>query len=234
VAAEIIRVGIYDFPPYVFIAEKSSGITIEMIAEINKFQNKYELVAVPTTARRRYRDFEQNKFDIMLFESKNWGWDNYPVIVSTVFVKGKEVYVAQAKNKRGQDFFSDFKNKAMIGVLGYHYQFANFKTEQSYIDNNFNLLLTDSQKKSLALILNNRGEIAVLSNAYLNYHFSHFPEDKAKLLISDKYDQIYQHTILVNKNEKISLTYINNLLDKMKQSGTLTPLWQKYGLEESH
>jgi len=231
IATEIIRVGIYDFPPYVFIAEESSGITIEMIAAINKFQNQYKFVAVPTTSRRRYRDFEQNKFDIMFFESKNWGWGPYPVVASNVFAMGSEVYVTQAKKSRNQDFFSDFKNKAMIGVLGYHYQFANFNTKQEYLKKNFNLLLTDSQKKSLALILNNRGQIAVLSNAYLNYHFSRTPGDRAKLLISNKYAQIYQHTILIRKNDKISLQYINNLLAQMKKNDTLQPLWQKYGLE---
>ncbi len=231
VATEIIRVGIYDFPPYVFIAKKSSGITIEMIAAINKIQHKYEFVAVATTAKRRYRDFEKNKFDMMIFENKNWGWGKYPLHVSTVFATGNEVYVTQAKKNKGQDFFSDFKNKAMIGVLGYHYQFANFKTEQNYLEKNFNLLLTDSQKSSLSLILNNRGQIAVLSNAYLNYHFSHNPEDKAKLLISNKYDQVYQHTILIRKNDTISLQYINKLLEQMKKSGTLKALGQKYGLE---
>lgn len=233
-AADVIKVGIYDFPPYAFITDKKTGITIEMITALNKFQDKYEFVAVPTTARRRYRDFEQNKFDMMIFESKNWGWQKYPVAVSQVFISGIEVYVTQAKNGRGQDFFSDLKNKAMVGVLGYHYQFAGFHAEQDYLEKNFNLLLTNSQKTSLELILNDRGEIAVLSNAYLNYHFSNFPADKTKLLISNKHDQVYRHTILLRKNQKLSVKYINKLLEQMNKNGTLKPLWEKYGLKAKH
>jgi ABC-type amino acid transport substrate-binding protein len=231
-AADVVKVGIYDFPPYVFIADKTTGITVQMIAAMNSFQKEYEFVAVPTTARRRYSDFEKNKFDMMIFESKNWGWQKYPVIASKAFVTGGEVYVTQAKPDRGQGFFSDFKNKAMIGVLGYHYQFADFNAEQDYLKKNFNLIQTNSQEKSLELILNDRGEIAVLSKEYLNYHFTHSPEDKTKLLISKKFDQIYRHTILVRKDNELTVKYINELLGQMKQKGTLAPLWEQYGLED--
>lgn len=230
-AADIIKVGIYDFPPYAFIEENTTGITVEMIAAMNKFQKIYKFIAVPTTARRRYLDFEKNKFDMIIFENKNWGWQNYPVAASKTFVTGFEVYVAQAKSGRGQDFFSDFKNKVMIGVLGYHYQFANFSTDQDYLKRNFNLLQTDSQKKSLELILKGRGDITVLSKEYLNYHFLRSPEDKAKLLISDKFDQVYRHTILVRENHELSVKNINKLLDQMQQKEILQPLWEKYGLE---
>ena len=230
-ATEVVNVGIYDFPPYVFIADKATGISVQMIAAMNNFQQEYKFVAVPTTARRRYSDFEKNKFDMMMFESENWGWQQYPVVVSQVFAVGAEVYVTQAKPGRGQDFFSDFKNKAMIGVLGYHYQFSNFHADPAYLEQNFNLLQTDSQKQSLELILNDRGEIAILSKAYLQYHFAQSPEDKVKLLVSKKVDQVYQHTILLRENSEPSVGYINKLLEQMKSKGTLKPLWKKYGLE---
>ncbi|MGL1956117.1 MAG: transporter substrate-binding domain-containing protein [Colwellia sp.] len=231
-ATEVIKVGIYDFPPYVFLSDNPYGITVEMIDAMNKFQNQYEFVAVPTTARRRYRDFENNKFDMMIFESMSWGWGNYPMSASQAFESGKEVYVTQAKPGRGQDFFSEFKNKSMVGVLGYHYQFTGFHADQVYLEKNFSFIQTKSQQKSLELILNNRGEIAILSNEYLNYHFIHSPEDKAKLLISEKLDQVYRHTILVRKKSKLSLNYINKLLVKMKKKGTLKPLWKEYSLDE--
>jgi len=232
-AADIVKVGIYDFPPYSFIANKTTGIAIQMIAAMNNAQDKYEFVPVPTTPRRRYHDFENNKFDMMIFESIKWGWQDYPIVASQAFVTGAEVYVTQANQGRGQDFFSDFKNKAMIGVMGYHYQFANFSSDQEYLKKNFNLVQTNSQKQSLELILKNRGEIAVLSKEYLHYHFSHSPEDKTKLLISNKPDQIYRHTILIRENHKLSIKYINKLLTQMTKAGTLEPLWKKYGLEAS-
>ncbi|PKG81584.1 amino acid ABC transporter substrate-binding protein [Colwellia sp. 75C3] len=233
-AAEIVKVGVYDFPPYAFITDKTTGISVQMIAAMNALQQKYEFIAVPTTARRRYSDFEKEKFDMMIFESKHWGWEKYPVAVSKTFVTGAEVYVTQAKPGRGQEFFSDFKNKAMVGVLGYHYKFAGFNADQKHLENNFNILQTNSQKKSLELILNNRGDIAVLSKEYLNYHLSQSPEDKNKLLISKKFDQIYQHTILVRQNSSPSISYINKLLEQMQKKGTLEQLLEQYGLEVMH
>jgi len=146
-AAEVVKVGIYDFPPYVFISDKPSGIAVQMIAEMNRFQKDYEFVAMPTTSKRRYRDFENSKFDMIIFENKDWGWQGYPVDVSDVFVTGAEVYVTQAKPGRGQGYFADFKNKAMIMVLGYHYRFADFRTDQDYLQRHFNFLQTSGQKK---------------------------------------------------------------------------------------
>jgi len=233
-AAEIVKVGVYDFPPYVFIADKTTGIAVQTLAAMNKSQDKYEFVAVPTTARRRYLDFENNEFDMLIFESKEWGWQNYQVEASKVFVTGAEVYVTQAKPGRGQEFFTDFKNRAMIGVLGYHYRFADFKTDPEYLAKHFNLVQTNGQKNSLELILKGRGDIAVLTKEYLNYHFLTSPKDASKLLISDKFDQVYRHTILVRKNHKLSVQYINKLLDLMNQKGSLNPLWERYGLEVKH
>ena len=230
-ATETIKVGIYDFPPYAFVGEDTKGIAVQMITEMNKFQSDYKFIPVPTTSKRRYRDFEQKKFDMIIFENKEWGWQDYPIDASKNFVTGFEVYVAQALAGRDQDFFTDFKSKAMIGVLGYHYRFANFSTDQEYLVNNFNLLQTSGQKKSLELILKGRGDIAVLTKEYLNYHFLTSPTDRTKLLISKKFDQIYRHTILIRKNHQLSVQYINQLLANMKQKGVLTPLWNKYGLE---
>lgn len=230
-AAEVVRVGVYDFPPYVFIADQNSGITLKMITAMNKFQHKYEFVAVPTTARRRYKDFKNNKFDVMMFESIKWGWQNFPVIASQAFITGAEVYVSKAKEGRGQEYFSNLTNKALIGVFGYHYQFASFNTESDYLNKHFNFVYSNSQQQSLQLILNNRGDIAILSKEYLHYHFDRSPSAQAQLLISDKVDQIYQHTILVRKHTAPSIAYINQLLEQMELKGVLTPLWQEYGLK---
>ena len=118
----------------------------------------------------------------------------------------------------------------MIGVLGYHYRFANFRTDQDYLAKNFSLIQTDGQERSLELILKGRGEIAVLTKEYLNYHFLAAPRDKNRLLISDKYDQIYRHTILVRHNHSLTIQKINQLLKEMTQANTLKPIWDKYGL----
>lgn len=234
IAKQVVRVGVYDFPPYAFVEKDISGITVEMINIMNKFQDKYQFEVVPTTSRRRYHDFNNHKYDMIMFENINWGWQGHSVDVSHAFVKGFEVYTALNTSNRDQSFFYEIKEKTMIGVLGYHYNFSSFKTDLAYLEKNFNLVQTDGQKQSLDLILNKRGDIAVLSKEYLNYHFNLFPKDKNKILISDKYDQIYRHTILLRQNHSINISYINQLLLDMQKHGSLQALWQQYGLEEIH
>ncbi len=231
-AGEVIKVGVYEFPPYVFVGEKATGITVDMIGLMNKFQKDYQFEVVTTTPQRRYKDFDNKKFDMLLFESKGWGWLKYPVAGSLAFLKGAEHYVALKKPGRGQAFFGDFKNKKMIGMLGYHYGFARFHAEADYLKKNYNMTLTDNQQTNLDLILNKRGDIAVMSKAYLNYYFKKHPKQQAKFLVSDKPDQIYRHTALVRKGLKsITVRDINKLLQAMKTKGVLTPLWKKHGLE---
>lgn len=234
VSTEIVKVGVYDFPPYAFVGEDVEGITKDVITKMNAFQDQYEFVPVPTTSRRRYHDFAKHKFDMLIFESKEWGWKDFPVESTAPFVTGHEVYVALAKENRDQTFFSDFKHKTMIGVLGYHYGFADFKTDLNYLNKHFHMIQTDGQKQSLELILHNRGHIAVLSREYLNFHFQKHPQDKEKLLISDKFDQTYEHTVLIRRNKNIKPEYIENMLKAMEKKQLFKSLWQQYDLTPLH
>lgn len=230
--AQVVRVGLYDFTPYVFLDDEPSGIAIEMLNRMNQFQKRYQFVPVLTTSRRRYHDFSNKKFDMMMFEDKNWGWQSFLVNQSEPYVTDAEVYVTQATGNRGQSYFDSFDDKLMVGVLGYHYKFAEFNSDLGYLKKHFNFIPTQNQAQSLELILKKRGDIAVISKSYLNYHFRQFPDDKQKLLISDKHDQTYRHTILIRQGHIISLDFINQLLLKMKEENQLAPLWQRFGLVE--
>lgn len=53
---------------------------------------------------------------------------------------------------------------------------------------------------------------------------------KKKLIISKKFDQIYNHTILVRKGSVPNVDEINTMLTEMKKAGILQNLWRKYGL----
>ena len=69
----------------------------------------------------------------------------------------------------------------------------------------------------------------------INFPFIHrlvklIPELKKQLLISDKLDQPYNHTILVRKGNIPSVSDINTLLTEMEQAGILKKLWGKYGI----
>ncbi|MFT4927850.1 MAG: polar amino acid transport system substrate-binding protein, partial [Phenylobacterium sp.] len=139
----------------------------------------------------------------------------------------------QAKKNRTESYFSDFINKDMIGMLGYHYGFAGFNADVDYLNKNFKITLTDSHQSNIQMVLNGRGDIAVVSKAYLQYYFLHHPQDKSQLLVSQKNDQIYRHTVLLRKGKPhINIKDINRLLYRLKTKGVLQKLWTKHGIEK--
>lgn len=228
----IVKVGATEFPPYIIITEdgKVRGIIDETINYMNSIQQDYKFVASPAAAMRRHENFKKNVFDISFFDSIEWGWAKDQVQVSDVFMRGKEVYIARAIPGRDESYFQDLKNKTMVGMLGYHYGFTNFNSDPVYLRKNFNMQLTTSNESSIKMILYERGDIAVVSDAYLNWYLSQHPQAKEKLLISKKIDQKYAHTIIVRKNIRPTIAEINQLLLKFRQSKEFKSIEQRYGV----
>jgi len=228
-AVETVRVGLAHFPPFVIYEMKKgiSGIAVEMIDVMNKFQSKYRFEKIATSPMRKIRDFENGRYDISMFDNIDWGWRGLPVDVSEVFLKGGEIYIALKEPKRGQEFFSDFENKRMIGVLGYHYGFAGFNSNTAYLRKTFNMTLTTSNLGSINMILaGNRGDIAVVTSSFINKYLLKHPKAKKRLLLSKKVDQEYDHTFILRKGIGLNIEELNRLLGDMKNAGVLRPLWR--------
>lgn len=232
----IIKVGGYEFPPFVNTKnmQGNHGATIDMIDSLNQIQSDYLFEYYPTSSKRRYMDFAAGRYDIIMFENIEWGWEGQPVEQSNVFMTGGEVYIAYNRQGRDQHFFDDIANKRMVGILGYHYGFANFNADESYLSERFNVLLSTDHLRNIRLILTDRpelAEVAVVTRSFLGQYLSDNPKHREKLLISDKLDQEYQHRILVRENAEISVNQVNELIIKLEDDGVMDKLKKKYGLE---
>jgi len=229
---ETVNVGGYHFPPFVELTgDKFTGLTLDLIAAINSFQDLHRFVFIPTSSKRRYRDFNDREFDMLFFEDLRWGWEDKKMQASRVFLQGGEVYIAKAAPSRDQNFFQNFKGKTMAGYLGYHYGFANFNADDQYLHDIFNMELSTTHEGNIKKVLRGLVDIAVITKSYLDRYLKQHPGIKDQLLISVKSDQIYRHTILVRKGARPSAAEINTLLDQMEQAGVLSRLWQKYGIK---
>ncbi len=230
---EIIKIGGYSFPPFVEKNEDEFvGVAIELIKVLNEFQNKYEFIFVPTSPVRRYADFDNNFFDLMMFEDMAWGWSSRDdVVSSSVFLEGGEVYITRTHPTKDQGYFDDISSKSISGILGYHYGFAGFSGDEKYLKENFNMELSSSHEGNIRKVLAGRTDISVVTLSYLNRYLNENPSKRAQLLISEKFDQRYHHTILIRKNGTISVSEINRLLTQMKEQGELDRLWKKYGIK---
>jgi len=232
----IIKVGGYEFPPFVNTKnmQGNHGATIDMIDSLNQIQSDYLFEYYPTSSKRRYMDFAAGRYDIIMFENIEWGWEGQLVEQSNVFMTGGEVYIAYNRQGRDQHFFDDIANKRMVGILGYHYGFANFNADESYLSEHFNVLLSTDHLRNIRLILANRpelAEIAVVTRSFLGKFLRDNPKHRENLLISDKFDQLYQHRILVRNNADISVDQVNELIMKLETDGSLDALRTRYGLE---
>lgn len=234
-AATIVKVGGYTFPPYLdqhTQSEKQSGLTIELINELNKMQSDYKFEFVPTSSSRRYIDFKSNQFDAIFFEDIAWGWKDYEVVFSNLIAKDDEVYIAKKKEGRDQSYFNDKKNKKFVGIKGYHYAFANFNNDIDFLKKNFGAELTSDHDGSIQMILFDRGDIGIVTHSYLDYYLNKNPDVKDKIIISNKPDQVYSLGIVARKNMNPKIDAINKLIQNLKSNGTFKKMFKLYNLKE--
>ncbi|MDF2180290.1 transporter substrate-binding domain-containing protein [Aliiglaciecola sp. CAU 1673] len=230
-AREPVHVGVYDYQPfYQAIGEGHAGPIPDLVALLNTEQQEFEFELTPTTSRRRYQDFADGKFDMIFFESKAWGWQDYPLQASEPVFHGGEVWVALVEPGRDQSFFTDMTDKTLLGVLGYHYGFANFNSDPDYLRQNYDMHLVDNQNKIIELLLQDRADMGLIAYSYLNNYLHHHPEVRPQLIVSNFFDQEYRHGALLRQGIKLDLARLNALFERLKASGQLDKIWQKHHL----
>lgn len=235
-AREPVKVGGYEFGPFVDLdaAGQPSGLAFALIDTLNRYQDRFDFQFVLTSPNRRYKDFEDGKFDVILFESPDWGWaeKKLPVEASQVFLDGGEQYIALAKPGRGQDYFTSLADKRLVGILGYHYGFAGFEADPAILAKTFRMTLVNNNAASIEMVLKDRGDIAVVTDSYLKRYLKSHPGTADKLLISDRFDQRYAHRALVRRNAVITKADLDRLLAAMEKDHTLARLWHDFGIKD--
>ncbi|WP_420826964.1 substrate-binding periplasmic protein [Aquipseudomonas campi] len=231
-AAEVVRVGAYHFPPYVNKPESAEpgGVLPELLAQLNAAQQDYRFTLVPTSVTRRYRDFTQARYDLILFESPEWGWQDIKLAKLDLHVSDAEVYVARAEPGRGQDYFASLKGKRMALYNGYHYGFAGFNADQDYLTQTFKAVLTYSHDSNLLMLLHGRVELSVVPRSYLRLYQQSEPEQSQQLLVSERADQVYHHQALLRPGGPLKAEALARLLEELQSSGKLPALLARYHL----
>ncbi|UXR65515.1 transporter substrate-binding domain-containing protein [Bdellovibrio bacteriovorus] len=228
-----IQLGGYEFPPYVINRGGTyEGLTLDLIALLNQKQNKYVFSFVPTTTYRRYHDLKSSRYQIMAFESKTWGWTPGTVESSKIFRHGAEVFVAHKDKAKNQSYFDDLHNKTIKCMQGYHYGFLGFSTSSAALKG-FNVEFTNTLDGNIRSVVMKRADIAMVTKEYLDIYLKTHPEERAKLMVSTKYDQLYDLGILVSKEQKaISVAEVNRLIDIIIHDGSWSALLKEKGIEE--
>lgn len=153
-AAQLVRVGAAHFPPYTVRPEQGAdtGLLPQLVEALNALQTDYQFVLVPTSIPRRFRDFQQGRVDMAIFENPKWGWQDIAHTDVDMGLEDAEIFVAQQEPGRDQSYFADLTGKRLAVFSGYHYAFANFNPDPKYMAEHFNATLTYSHDSNLLMV----------------------------------------------------------------------------------
>lgn len=221
-AQQPVVIGGYDFPPYLNVSNDQpvSGITLELIAQLNLMQDEYQFELFLTSPARRFDDFSTGLFDMMLFENPIWGWEQMDMYSTALplFFDDREVYIARQELGRTQTYFNDLTQRRMAGIFSYHYAFADYVNDADWLRDNFNMVLVNSQDALVELVVQGRADVAVVSEAYLLAAFTQNPLLRSQILVSEKIDQEYQHHIIARSAHSATAQAVHAWLQQVSQS----------------
>lgn len=227
-ADQVVHVGAVHFPPYVVRPEKGedSGLLSRLVIALNAVQQDYRFVMVPTSVPRRYRDFEQGRIDIAMFENPEWGWKSIAFDKVDLGLEDAEVFVARRVAGRQQDYFDDLSDKRLAIFSGYHYGFAGFNADPKYLATQFNAIATYSHDSNLLMVARGRVDIAPVTRSYLIDFMSRYRSDAGQLLVSERVDQTYRQFALLRPGAGISARRFQQLLQVLREEGVLAQIFE--------
>lgn len=231
-----VVVGAYHFPPIASISTENgvSGLFSDVLDMLNESQSDYHFEVLITSSKRRYIDFQQKHYDVIFFESPRWSWQAIPHQATMPLLIDEEVYIALRKPGRDQSFFTHLKERKLVAMLGYHYDFADYATDEQVLQSRFDILLSHSHDRNISLILVDRptlAEVAVVSRSFLQRYLRHHPEHRDLLMISEKIDQRYELKALLRPKSPINVHQLEALLSPLIRQGTYQALVREHGLQ---
>jgi ABC-type amino acid transport substrate-binding protein len=226
--ATVVRVGAYEFPPYV--DETGGGVTRDLMELLNGTQGEFRFEIVRTAPQRRYEDLDQGRFDMIAFECRNWGWQDRPIEATHPFLRDAEVFVARVAPGIDQHYFDDLTGKSILGRLGYHYAFAGFDADPKRLEQQYRTRVTVTHEGNVRSVVAGRADLAIVTRSFLIRFLQREPDLARQILMSERTDQIYEHTILTRRGAAVTAGWLDSALDRLEADGRLETLWRRSGI----
>lgn len=229
-ATETVHVGGAHFPPYVIKADlrEATGLLPELLEALNREQDAYHFVMLPTAIVRRFGDLQRGRIDMAIFENPAWGWQGIELDAVDMGLEDAEVFAARREVQRDQRYFDQLLGKRLALYRGYHYGFAGFNSDPEYLSQTFNANLGHSHDSNLLMVLRGRADIALVTRSNLYDFMVRNPGYADQLLISERIDQVYRHHALIRKGAPISAEAFAELLERLRQNGALARIFDPY------
>ncbi|UJF23222.1 substrate-binding periplasmic protein [Shewanella sp. OMA3-2] len=231
----IVKVAGYQFAPYLSQSNDGlyTGLSIDVVKALNGIQSEVQFEFVATSISNRYKAYKMKRFDMILFESPIWGWKNIEHEFVPLNIHDGELFIALKDKAVEQAYFDDFSTKVLSLVKGYHYAFAQWGVDPKQLNTQYNIQFVSSNKASIVSILKGRADIALVTWSYLQFYLAQYPEIKQQLLVSKKWDQKYDHGILLNPKAPISKQQLTKWISQLQEQKILPRLAANYGLHKN-
>ena len=232
-AQTTVNVGAYNFPPFITQAESEqpTGLLIELLTLLNQEQTEFDFILVPTSVTRRYQDLGSGRFDLILFESADWGWQSTAHQSLDMAIEDSGVYVAKVQPGRDQHYFDTFTGKRMALSAGFHYQFAGFNADRDTLRQRYEAHFSYSQESNLLRVLYGRSDITVVSQSFLASFIAGHPASAEQFLVANEKEQTTRFEVLLRPGSPISVEQMSSLVSQLRDNGKLSALLQKYHLQ---
>lgn len=228
-----IVVAAYEFPPF-YSSRVPQHLLGLLLDTLNSKQVEYHFKIREVRPQDRYSAIMSGGCcDLMLFESMDWNW---PTEVDYVWgdylTSGSErLFALSHRIERGEVDFVVDGSRRVGGVIGYHYQFAGFETSAALLEQEYNLYGADNQRTALNMLLNERVDLAVLTDEYVRW-LQLRKQPMIELVVgADAYDHSYRTRIIGKPDGSITMTDFERLMWSLYEDGTLASLFDDFGIQ---
>ncbi|WP_372870406.1 substrate-binding periplasmic protein [Shewanella sp.] len=228
-----VTVGGYSFPPYVVVNSSGyTGVVPEMVEALNELESQYNFSFVPTSVSNRYEAFSRHRFDLLFFESPEWGWENTAKSVLPLNVEDGEVFIGLKPQAAAEGYFDNLQQKRLLLVRGYHYRIVGFETDEAKLKHDFLAALVPDTQAAIEGLLLERGDVSPVSQSFLNWYLGQNPQKAERIFISSRWDQQYQHAALIHPQSRIAKEQLQLLIGQLESEGTFADILNKYYLKQ--
>ncbi|CUS47498.1 MAG: periplasmic protein [Idiomarinaceae bacterium HL-53] len=231
-----IIVAAYEFPPY-YSSRVNTHILGELVNTLNQAQSNFEFSIREIRPHDRYIALsEQGCCDVLFFESPDWGWQRHPeVLVGPILNEGTErLYAKRERVEREEVYFTVDGRLKIGGVLGYHYQFANFSTEREVLELDFNVYSADSQLSLLSMLVNERLDLAVLTDEFVHWLQLRDHADAKVVEPNTVVDHVYSTRLLMSPDMNPFEQQLLALLNELHEADKFASIFREFGIENSY
>ncbi|MDO6762923.1 transporter substrate-binding domain-containing protein [Agarivorans sp. 1_MG-2023] len=222
-----IKVGGYDFPPYVshnVSTNRYSGVSLDILRALNHLQDKFTFRFVSTSRHNRHAAFTRKRFDLILFENLEWGWQSLNVQQSLPLVLDKNLLLTHQQNVSGQD---------QLFAPGHNYTVVLFDAayqSQHLSDEGFAVNSCSHVMNCIKLVVKRRADFTMVNESF----YLPLTRQKPSLLQSLKsiahFSPVHSLHALQRADSSLSVEQLNFFFKQLSLSGELQAILSQYDL----